>query len=72
MEDWNDNINNLSEVLGSYAKYAREIKSKVIDELNNFAKSEEFQRLVELFSSIPDDVQKTVFLRNAKVWLKMI
>lgn len=66
MEDWNEITKNLSEVLGDFANHAGEITSRITDALNNFAKSEEFQRLVELFSNIPDDVQKTVFFQNCQ------
>lgn len=66
MEDLNDISKNLSEVLESFVKHAGKITSRVTDELNNFAKSEEFHRLVELFNNIPDDVQKTVLFQNCQ------
>ena len=66
MEDWNEISKNLSEALGNFAKRASEITNRVTDELNNFAKSEEFHRLVELLNNIPDDVQKTVFFQNCQ------
>lgn len=66
MEDWNHVLKNISEALGSFAKRANKITSRVTDALDNFVKSEEFQRLVELFSNIPDDVQKTVFFQECQ------
>lgn len=66
MEDWNDISKNLSEALGVYTKRTEQIRNEVTDALNNFAKSEEFQRLVEIFSNIPDDVQKTVFFQKCQ------
>lgn len=66
MEDWNDISKNLSEALGAFARRADEITSRVTDALNNFAKSEDFQRLIEMLSNIPDDVQKTVFFQNCQ------
>lgn len=64
MEDWVNISKNVSEVLGNFAKCTGEITIRVTDALSNFAKSEEFQRLVELLNSIPDDVQKTPFFQN--------
>lgn len=66
MEDWNSISKNLSEALGVFAKGTEQIRNEVTDALNNFAKSEEFQRLVEIFSNIPDDVQKTVFFQKCQ------
>lgn len=66
MENWNDISKNLSESMGAFAKRAREITNRITDALNNFAKSEEFQRLLEMFSNIPDDVQETVFFKKCQ------
>lgn len=66
MEDWNDITKNISDALGIVAKHAEEFRSKVNDAFSSFAKSEEFQRLVELFKNIPDDVQKTVFFQKCQ------
>lgn len=66
MEDWNDISKNLSEALGVFTKRTEQIRNEVTDALNNFAKSEEFQRLVEIFSNIPDDVQKTVLFQKCQ------
>lgn len=66
MENWNDISKNLSESMGAFAKRAREITNRITDALNNFAKSEEFQRLLEMFSNIPDDVQETLFFKNCQ------
>ena len=52
MEDWNDISKNLSEALGVFTKRTEQIRNEVTDALNNFAKSEEFQRLVEIFRFI--------------------
>lgn len=66
MENWNDISDNLSEAMGIIVKRTEEIRSRVTDALNSFAKTEEFQRLVELFNSIPDDVQKTAFFQKCQ------
>lgn len=66
MENWNDFLKNLSETLGVVEKRTEDFRSRVTDALNNFAKTEEFQRLVEMFSNIPDDVQKTVFFQKCQ------
>lgn len=66
MEDWNNASKNLSEALVVFAKCIEQIGNEVTDALNNFAKSEEFQRLVEIFNNIPDDVQKTVFFQKCQ------
>lgn len=66
MEDWNDILKNISETLGNFVKRASKITSRVTNALDNFARSEEFQRLVELFSNIPDDVQKTVLFQECQ------
>lgn len=72
MEDWNDISKNLSEALGVFTKRTEQIRNEVTDALNNFAKSEEFQRLVEIFSNIPDDVQKTVLFQKCQSLKKKI
>lgn len=66
LENWNDISKNLREAMGIVAKRTEEIRNKVTDALNNFAKTEEFQRLVEMFNNIPDDVQKTVFFQKCQ------
>lgn len=66
MGNWNDTTKNLSEAMGIIAKRAEEMTSKVTAALNTFAKSEEYQRLVEIFNNIPDDVQKTVFFQKCQ------
>lgn len=66
MENWNDISKNLSEAMGIIAKSAEGFRNQITDALNNFAKTEEFQRLVELFNNIPDDVQKTVFFQKCQ------
>lgn len=52
--------------MGIIAKSTEGFRSQITDALNNFAKTEEFQRLVELFNNIPDDVQKTVFFQKCQ------
>ncbi len=66
MEDWNNVSKNLSEALDIFAKRIEQIKNEVADALNNFARTEEFQKLVELFNNIPDDVQKTEFFQKCQ------
>lgn len=66
MKDWNDISRNVSETLGNFAKCAGKITIRVTDAMDNFATSEEFQRLVELFRNIPDDVQKTMFFQRCQ------
>lgn len=66
MENWNDISKNLSEAMGIIAKSAEGFRNQITDVLNNFSKTEEFQRLVELFNNIPDDVQKTVFFQKCQ------
>lgn len=66
MEDWNDITKNISNALEIVAKHAEEFRSKVNNAFSSFAKSEEFQRLVELIKNIPDDVQKTVFFQKCQ------
>lgn len=66
MKDWNNVSKNISEALNIFAKRTEKIRNEVADALNNFAKTEEFQRLVEIFNNIPDDVQKTVFFQRCQ------
>lgn len=66
MEDWVDVSKNISEALGSFTKRVGEITIGITDALNNFAKSEEFQKLVEIFSNFPDDVQETAFFQKCQ------
>lgn len=66
MENWNDISKNLSEAMGIIAKSAEGFRNQITGALNNFAKTEEFQRLVELFNNIPDDVQKTAFFQKCQ------
>lgn len=66
MEDWNNISKNLSEALDILVKRTEKIRNEVADALNSFAKTEEFQRLLEIFNNIPDDVQETVFFQRCQ------
>lgn len=66
MDNRDDISKNASEALGYFVKCVEEITSGFTDVLNNFAKSEALQNLMEILSNIPDDVQKTVFFQNCQ------
>ncbi len=72
MEDWNNISKNLSEALDILVKRTEKIRNEVADALNSFAKTEEFQRLLEIFNNIPDDVQETVFFQRCQSLKKKI
>lgn len=66
MEDWDSISKKISDMLGSVGKRVEEISDGITEAFNKFAKSEEFQRFVEILNSIPDDVQKTVLFQKCQ------